>query len=107
MRMKKIVIYLGGIMFLLSVSMAWARSERESTPVDQIAQVDAAPAAARDPVLDNARTMIAEGRRTFRYDTFGDEAFWGDTLQLHQAIQGARFGGVGPGVSPKAALAVG
>src|SRR6185295_6699638 len=35
------------------------------------------------------------------------EAFWGDTIKLHQAIQGKRFGGVGPGVSPRIALAVG
>jgi len=55
----------------------------------------------------NGSQMIAEGRRTFRFDTFGDEAFWGDTLQLHQAIQGAKFGGVGGGVSPKTALSVG
>jgi hypothetical protein len=51
--------------------------------------------------------MIHEGRRTFRFDTFGDEAFWGDTLKLHQALEGERFGGVGPGVSPRTALAVG
>jgi hypothetical protein len=55
----------------------------------------------------NSDKMIAEGRHTFRYDTFGDEAFWGDTLHLHQAIAGAQLGGVGPGVSPKTALAVG
>ena len=51
--------------------------------------------------------MIEEGQRIFRFDTFGDEAFWGDTLKLHQAIEGERFGGVGPGVSPATALAVG
>ncbi|HLW54602.1 MAG TPA: hypothetical protein VKW06_17330 [Candidatus Angelobacter sp.] len=51
--------------------------------------------------------MIAEGRNTFRFDTFGDQAFWGDTLHLHQAIEGAALGGVGPGVSPTTALAVG
>src|SRR5262245_21210636 len=51
--------------------------------------------------------MINEGRQTFRFDTFGDEAFWGDALQLHRAIAGAKLGGVGPGVSPKTALAVG
>jgi hypothetical protein len=56
---------------------------------------------------DAAERMIREGRRTFRFDTFGDEAFWGDTLQLHQAIEGAAHGGVGPGVSPRTALAVG
>jgi hypothetical protein len=55
----------------------------------------------------NARQMIEEGRQIFRFDTFGDEAFWGDALQLHQAIQGTMFGGVGPGVSPRTALAVG
>jgi len=55
----------------------------------------------------NAQQMLDEGRRIFRYDTFGDEAWWGDTLKLYQAIEGARHGGVGPGVSPKTALAVG
>jgi len=51
--------------------------------------------------------MLEEGKQTFRYETFGDEAFWGDALQLHHAIQGSQFGGVGPGVSPKTALALG
>ncbi len=51
--------------------------------------------------------MINQGKQTFRFDTFGDEAFWGDTLKLHTAIEGARFGGVGPGVSPATALSVG
>jgi mono/diheme cytochrome c family protein len=51
--------------------------------------------------------MIARGRHIFRFDTFGDEAFWGDMLRLHQAIAGGQLGGVGPGVSPRTALAVG
>ena len=55
----------------------------------------------------NASRMLTEGRQTFRFDTFGDEAFWTDALQLHRAIEGEKFGGVGPGVSPKTALAVG
>jgi len=60
-----------------------------------------------DPVMESARAMIEEGRQTFRFDTFGDEAFWGDTLKLHTAISGAANGGVGAGVSPKTALGVG
>jgi hypothetical protein len=58
-------------------------------------------------IRKNARQMIEEGRHTFRFDTFGDEDFWGGTLKLHQAISGAAQGGVGPGLSPTAALALG
>ena len=63
---------------------------------------------AADGLTDaNAQRMLDEGKQTFRFDTFGDEAFWTDALQLHRAIAGANLGGVGPGVSPKTALAVG
>src|SRR5262245_44591936 len=55
----------------------------------------------------HAQQMIEQGRQIFRYDTFGSEAFWGDGLQLHKAIAGEKHGGVGGGVSPKTALAVG
>jgi hypothetical protein len=61
----------------------------------------------RNPVVKNATQKVLMGEQVFRFDTFGDEAFWGDTLKLHQAIEGAKLGGVGPGVSPKTALAVG
>src|SRR5229473_4716603 len=58
----------------------------------------------RNPVVENATQKVLQGEQIFRFDTFGDQAFWGDTLKLHQAIEGAKFGGVGPGVSPKTAL---
>ncbi len=58
-------------------------------------------------VAQSSAELLRSGRQVFRYDTFGDQAFWGGTLQLHQAIAGAANGGVGPGVSPKTALAVG
>jgi hypothetical protein len=64
------------------------------------------PARPPGPERDALR-MIAEGRRTFRHDTFGDEAFWGDALHLHRAVVGQNLGGVGPGLSPKAAVDVG
>ena len=31
--------------------------------------------------------MIAEGQKIFRFDTFGDEQLWTDTLRLHEVIQ--------------------
>jgi len=55
----------------------------------------------------NIAAMTAAGRQTFRFDTFGDEAFWGDQLQLHTAIEGSKLGGVGAGISPRQALALG
>src|SRR5712691_950546 len=58
-------------------------------------------------IARSAQAMLDEGRKTFRYETFGSEAFWGDALQLHKAIAGEKNGGVGPGVSPKTALSVG
>src|SRR5437870_1339712 len=77
---------------------AWADDQAKNGP----------PAMGFDAqILANSRQMIDEGRQTFRYDTFGDEAYWGDTLQLHRAIEGAALGGVGVGVSPSTALAVG
>src|SRR5581483_7256995 len=61
-----------------------------------------------DRVTDaHAHLMVEHGRHIFRYATFGDEKFWGNTLQLHRAIEGAKLGGVGAGVSPRVALAVG
>jgi hypothetical protein len=57
--------------------------------------------------LRHAQGQIEEGKKIFRYETFGSEAFWGDALQLHKAIAGEKNGGVGPGVSPKTALSVG
>ncbi len=48
-----------------------------------------------------AQVMLEEGRKIFRYETFGSEAFWGDALQLHKAIAGEKNGGIGPGSRPK------
>ena len=54
-----------------------------------------------------SRQLFERGKKIFRFDTFGDQAFWGGQLRLHRAIEGEDLGGVGSGVSPKTALAVG
>src|SRR6516165_4340499 len=58
-------------------------------------------------VHSSSDRMMKEGQQVFRFDTFDDQTFWGDALSLHQAIEGTKFGGVGPGLSPNAALSVG
>lgn len=99
---------------LLLLLVAWApaaRSKKVSseTAAKEMAAKTAAPAASANDQLTNAnmQLMLDQGRQTFRYDTFGDEAFWGGALHLQEAIAGDHLGGAGPGVSPKTALSVG
>jgi hypothetical protein len=49
-------------------------------------------------IQSNAAAMLAEGRETFRSDTFGDEDFWGGQLRLHEPVAAA---------APEALLALG
>ncbi|MGR4871295.1 c-type cytochrome [Variovorax sp. LARHSF232] len=54
---------------------------------------------AADSAAQQQAALVAQGKRIFRFDTFGDEAQWTDTLRIHEVIRTA--------VSPQAALAVG
>jgi hypothetical protein len=56
---------------------------------------------------ERAFALAEKGKQVFRFDSLGSEAFWGDALRIHETIAGAALGGVGPGVSPATALAVG
>jgi len=86
-----------------------AKAQGVTSPNDVVAvsRGGGQPAGFDRVITANNQKMIEDGRQIFRYDTFGDEAFWGDALKIHQAIAGSKNGGVGAGVSPKTALAVG
>jgi hypothetical protein len=60
-----------------------------------------------DAINAHGETLIDQGREVFRRSTFGDEAFWGGQLRLHEAILGEARGGVGPGLTARQALALG
>jgi hypothetical protein len=99
-----VVILLAGVAFLfLSIDRGRAQDQSAAQVQLQKAKVKSFD----DQISANATSMMEEGRQTFRFDTFGDEAFWGDLLKLHQAIEGASLGGVGPGLTPTAALGLG
>jgi len=55
----------------------------------------------------NSCKLFDQGKHFFGFDTFGSERFWGDQLRLHEAIAGEKYGGVGPGLTPRQALALG
>jgi hypothetical protein len=97
---KKIVVVLAGCMLLLLFA-AWAPGEKANKESSQTAGAPAISANDQQ-INNNMQAMFTQGRKIFRYDTFGDEAFWGGALHLHQAIAGEHNGGVGPGVSPSA-----
>lgn len=88
------------IVFATVCCLVFVASEGKTSSAGRLSASDKAN-------LDSAVDMFDQGRNVFRFATFDDESFWGDTLKLHQAIEGTKFGGVGPGLSPGAALAVG
>ena len=93
----------------MTLSLSACQAQKAAEPPAQASkEATAGPSAPFDTTIgSNVQTMMDEGRRVFRSDTMGSEAFWGDTLKLHQAISGEKLGGVGAGVTPKTALSVG
>jgi hypothetical protein len=93
---------ISGVVICVLLALAWVLATGQKPAASPSKE------SANDQVIShNAQEMLQQGKQIFRYDTFGDEAFWGDALHLHQAIAGEHLGGVGPGVSPKTALSVG
>jgi len=76
--MRKLVLY-GAIVASALVGACGGRSASDSSEAGNAA-------------------VIAEGRQTFRFDTFGDETKWTDALHMEQVVNG---------VDPTTALAVG
>ena len=50
---------------------------------------DGAVQASQVPQLPLDPQLVVAGQQTFRFDTFGDETFWTDTLQMNKVIESA------------------
>jgi hypothetical protein len=85
----------GPSLLVLALAGSIAGCERdESTPIaPRGADVATASETRMDP------ETLTEGKKIFRFDTYGDETFWTDTLRMHEVISTA--------VSPITALSVG
>ena len=94
--MNKLKIPLTFALMTIAVLALYAQQARQQS----LTAEDAA-------ISHRGELLVEQGRQIFRYDTFGDQDYWGEVLGLHQAIEGAKLGGTGPGVSPATALAVG
>src|SRR4029078_9150349 len=99
-----------GFLGIIALTQTSAYAGKNSDPLNQGVPgfLTAPPGKSKnDTVLANATRSIAQGRDTFRFNTFGDDTFWSDLLRLNEAIAGAVNGGVGPGLAPTQALALG
>ena len=82
--MKLVTPLIIGATLVATLGIITAPSNAQTPSTDDS---DAASVTAADRKVDrHAERTIEEGRHIFRFDTFGDEAFWGDTIKLHQAI---------------------
>jgi hypothetical protein len=99
-------LFKGVLLTMLSVAALSAglaariHAQNDSSAVGKLSAFD-------ELAVRQATRAVLDGRQTFRFDTFGDEDFWGGKLLLHEAIAGSQQGGVGAGISPNVALNLG
>ncbi|MBI5070924.1 MAG: hypothetical protein HZB56_22100 [Deltaproteobacteria bacterium] len=86
------------VCFALLLGVAACRNASAETTASAESRAGAPARGQPDAASANAALMVQEGRRIFRFDTFGDEAFWTGVLRLHEPLSQ---------VSPRTALAVG
>src|SRR6476619_2144840 len=70
----------GALAGAVAVMLLATRSDATPNPASS-SLAKPLPGEARSPAL------IAEGKRVFRFDTFGDEQLWTDTLGLHTVVE--------------------
>ena len=81
------------VMAGLSLTVLVAACEQDDQPT-----TPPSPSSAERAQGPLSPRLVEQGREIFRFDAFGDETFWSDTLRMHEVIRGT----VGPGVSPGA-----
>jgi hypothetical protein len=102
----KTTAVIGIIVLLVTLSQL---VQCKTTKVDERTELDMSGDAEEfdDAIKQNSKDLFDKGQAVFRFETFGDEVFWTDQLQLHKAIADEKHGGIGKGLSPKEALAAG
>ena len=102
-RDTKFVLSLLVIVLSATVVIQCSTQKKKRSKPDESANPNAWDAG----INENASDMLEKGKAVFRFETFGDEAFWTDKLQLHKIIADKGAGGIGEGLSPKKALELG
>ena len=74
--MRSRAILIGSTVLFVFVTIAASQIQNKQKPSSQFL----------GSAESNSKQLIQQGRQIFRFDTFGNEAFWGNQLQLHQAV---------------------
>lgn len=80
-----------------SVVLATACGNNSGDAAGNAVQGENSASTGQSPAMDSI--LLAQGQSIFRFDTFGDESLWTDTLRMHEVIRTA--------VDPATALSVG
>lgn len=102
---KLIFLALGMMGMIMPMMLMQCESPKKGKRTE--ADESGSPNAWNSSINENASEMLEKGKAVFRFETFGDEVFWTDKLQLHKAIADEKAGGIGKGLTPKAALDAG
>ena len=73
---KSAAVLAVGVLVVVASSVSAEPQKTSSQP---------APSANDQMIANYAQDMLKQGKEIFRFDTFGDEAFWGDALRLEAA----------------------
>ena len=103
-KMYLVTLSLLSLVFLSSILIQCKTTKLDSRDA---ADISGDPDEFDDAIKQNSKDLYEKGQAVFRFETFGDEVFWTDQLQLHKAIADQKHGGIGKGLSPKEALAAG
>lgn len=101
---KKVPVLLGILFFVLSLTFFQCSTHKRDRQSED-SQGD--PDAFSRAIKKNADDLFEKGKAVFRFETFGDEAFWTDQLQLHKIVLDEKHGGIGDGLTPEEALKLG
>src|ERR1051325_2991415 len=102
--MRKIILIPAAACFVFIICLSLfecSTQEKKRISADEPGDPDSWNSA----INSNARDLMEKGKAVFRFETFNDETFWTDKLQLQKAIADSKHGGIGEGLTPKAALA--
>ncbi|MEO8194082.1 MAG: hypothetical protein ABI681_09525, partial [Gemmatimonadales bacterium] len=90
---------LAAFLAVLAATGCTNRTAATKTDTDTTAVAASTATGAEAAADDLSAATLASGQQIFRFDTFGDEQFWTDTLHMERVVQ--------KNVDPTTALSVG